>query len=221
MSTRPTLRSVRAAFTLIELLTVMVIIAILVGLLLTGIQVAKVMAHKADAKMAVTTISTAVRHYYTEYGKYPLGSHVPDPNSPSDVLFGDANISNRELFDILRNVGPDFSTPNPYNPKGIPFLESRIASDPIAPKSGFAPQDAGAIKKGAYVDPWGNEYRIAVDADGDNHITNLPYTDFQGTNSPEGGVAAFSLGKDGALGRNGDGAYRSGGSTSDDIISWQ
>jgi hypothetical protein len=77
------------------------------------------------------------------------------------------------------------------------------------------------VKKGSYVDPWGNEYRIAIDADGDSHITNLPYSDFQGGNSPAVGVAAFSLGKDGALGHKGDGAYRNGGSTSDDIISWQ
>jgi prepilin-type N-terminal cleavage/methylation domain-containing protein len=220
MSIRPSFRSA-AAFTLIELLTVMAIIAILVGLLLTGIQIAKDMAHKSEARVALAGITTAVRHYYTEYGKYPLGARVPDPNSPTDVLFGDSKISNRELFDILRNVGPDFSTPNPYNPKGIPFLESRIAADPNAPKSGFAPQDAGTVKKGSFVDPWGNEYRTAIDADGDNRITNLPYSDFQGNNAPAVGVAAFSIGKDGALGRKGDGAYRTGGTTSDDILSWQ
>jgi hypothetical protein len=34
-------------------------------------------------------------------------------------------------------------------------------------------------------------------------------------------VAVFSIGKDGLLGHKGDGTYRSGGSNSDDIITWQ
>lgn len=221
MNTSPVRRSACVGFTLIELLTVMTIIAILVGLLLVAIPVAKDMVNRAAAKDASGNIVTAVGAYYTDYGKYPLGDKRPDPNSPADVLFGDATISNQVLFDILRNVGPDFSTPNQYNPKGVPYMQSRVVSDPKSPKNGFATEDAGTVKNHSYVDPWGHEYRVAIDADNDYRISNLPYSDFQGDNAPRSNVVVFSIGKDGMLGNKGDGVYRKNGANSDDVISWQ
>lgn len=221
MNTSSARRSACVGFTLIELLTVMTIIAILVGLLLVVIPTVKDMVNRAAAKDAAGGIINAVANYYTDYGKYPLGDKKPDPNAPTDVLFGDATTSNQVLFDILRNVGPDFSTPNQYNPKGVPYMSSRIVSDPKVPRNGFATEDAGTVKKHSFVDPWGNEYRVAIDADNDYHITNLPYSDFQGANAPLNNVVVFSIGKDGMLGHKGDGVYRKNGTNSDDVISWQ
>jgi hypothetical protein len=54
-----------------------------------------------------------------------------------------------------------------------------------------------------------------------NTISNLPYKDFQSNYSPTVGVAVFSLGKDGAIGNNGDSLYKNGSIKSDDIVSWQ
>lgn len=221
MQTRCSHRFATAAFTLVELLTVIAIIGILVGMLLVAIPIAKQMIYKAEAKNAASGIVGAVTAYYTDYGKYPLGQKASDPNSLTDVLFGDSNTSNQVLFDILRNVGPDFSTPNQFNPKGTVYLTSRVVADPIRPRSGFATQDAGTVKMHSYVDPWGNEYRIAIDADGDNRISNLPYSDFQGANAPRVPVGVFSIGKDGAVGNKGDGIFRRNGTASDDIVSWQ
>jgi prepilin-type N-terminal cleavage/methylation domain-containing protein len=215
MNSLPRSRNFRAAFTLIELLTVITIIAILMGLLFPAIAIVKEQARKAQAKADVAGIAAAVKQYYTEYGKYPIGSQP----SGQDTLFGD-KVSNKELFDILRNITPAGGSAPNYNPRGIVFFEGRMASSPDAPRAGFVPSDAKTGTPGAFVDPWGQEYRIAIDSDYDNQLTNLPYTDFT-TNVPRTGVGVFSLGKDGKLGNNGDNAYRNGSTNSDDIITWQ
>jgi type II secretory pathway pseudopilin PulG len=206
------------------LLTVITIIAILMGLLFPAINIAKDQARKAEAKTAVTGVVAAVKQYYTEYGKYPLGD-LAQPSSPQDVIFGDSSTPNQKLFDILRNIGAAPGQPNQYNPRAIVFFDGKSASDAAAPKSGFATADGpNGATRGSYVDPWGYPYRICIDGDYDNKISNLPYTDFQNTSAPLTGVAAFSVGKDGKVGnaKNGDNMYRSAtGTNSDDIISWQ
>jgi prepilin-type N-terminal cleavage/methylation domain-containing protein len=228
MNYRPQPSSRIAAFTLVELLTVITIIAILMGLLFPAINVAKDQARKNEAKVAVTGIVTAVKQYYTEYGKYPLGAQA-QPGQPQDVMFGDGGNSNQILFDILRNISTTPGQPNTYNPRAIVFFEGKSVTDNTAPKSGFLTASGpNSMPKGAYIDPWGHEYRVAIDGDYDNVISNIPYNDFNtSTTYPQTGVAAFSLGKDGVLGKgsgsNGDGYYRNPttNTNSDDIISWQ
>ncbi len=222
MNYRPQPSTRTSAFTLIELLTVITIIAILMGLLFPAINVAKDQARKAEARTAVTGIATAVKQYYTEYGKYPLGDLGSSAN-PGDVMFGDDGANpNQKLFDILRNIGAVQGQPNQYNPRAIVFFDGKTAADLANPKSGFAQQDGpNGVTKNCFVDPWGYQYRIAIDADYDNKISNLQYTDFQNTTAPITGVCVFSVGKDGTLGHNNDKTYRSNGTNSDDIISWQ
>ncbi len=232
MNYRPQPQARHSAFTLVELLTVITIIAILMGLLFPAIGIAKDQARKAEARTAVTGIVTAVKQYYAEYGKYPLGA-AANPGSPQDVTFGDSSVpgvtgSNQQLFDILRNTNTTTQgQPNQYNPRAIVFFDGRAVADPANPKSGFATQDATNVKKNSFVDPWGKEYCVAIDGDYDNTIT-VPYNDFQTVDTkPKTGVAAFSLGKDGGIGKvqgsggQGDGYYRNNGTISDDIVSWQ
>ena len=67
-------------------------------------------------------------------------------------------------------------------------------------------------------------YVNTIDANYNNQIENLDYTDFQTTNAPMTGVCVYSLGKDGQLGStkpNTGSAYRMGSNVSDDIVSWQ
>ncbi|HSI11656.1 MAG TPA: type II secretion system protein [Chthoniobacter sp.] len=224
MNYRPQPLSRISAFTLVELLTVITIIAILMGLLFPAISIAKDQARKAEARTAVTGIVAAVKQYYTEYGKYPLGD-LANPASPTDVIYGDSSNSNQKLFDVLRNISSSPGQPNQYNPRAIVFFDGKTATDASAPKSGFATQDGpNGVTKGSFVDPWGYQYRICIDGDYDNKISNLPYGDFQADKAPLTGVAAFSVGKDGGVGnaKTGDNMYRSStGTNSDDIITWQ
>jgi prepilin-type N-terminal cleavage/methylation domain-containing protein len=222
-TTAPTSRS---AFTLIELLTVIAIIAILMGLLFPAIGTIKESARKTQAKNDVTNIVAAVKQYYTEYGKYPPVQEGAS-TSETDVIIGDeeagAVADNSALFNTLRSIAEGLNS-NPdykYNPRRIVFFEGKSATDPAAPRAGFADSQQ-AKKKGCFFDPWGKQYCVVIDTNYDNLIKlDEQYNDFGATNAPRVGVGAFSLGKDGKLGTKGDKTYRKGTTNSDDVISWQ
>src|SRR6266566_8287922 len=73
------------AFTLIELTVVMLIIATLAALLMTGASGAFDRARRTQAKNDVTQLVTAINAFYTEYGRYPV--NVPAGNT-TDAFFG-------------------------------------------------------------------------------------------------------------------------------------
>lgn len=200
-------------FTLVELLTVIAIIAILMGLLFPAISIVKEQARKAEAKTACTAIVAACKAYNTEYGKYPVLDKATA--TPADIWFGESAPSgnNSALFTTLRAKA--VGTPD-YNPRRIVFFEGKDASNPTTPKGGFAPN-------GIFYDPWGTQYNVIMDADYDNQITIVPHSDFKTTTTyPQNGCVAFSYGKDNIIGSlKSPGAYKTGSNTSDDVISWQ
>ena len=199
-------------FTLVELLTVIAIIAILMGLLFPAIGIVKEQARKAEAKTACSAIVAACKAYNTEYGKYPVLNNA----GTADLWFGDtkalsgaAPIDNITLFDALRARNQDPT--KDYNPRKIIFFEGKDASKDTL-KGGFGPT-------GAFYDPWGSQYNVILDANYDNQITIVPHSDFKTTTTyPQTGCVAFSYGKDNIFGSaKTNGAYKN----SDDVISWQ
>ncbi len=230
------------AFTLIELLTVISIIAILMGLLFPAIGLVKEQANKARAKNDVSNIVTAVRTYNVEYGKYPSiaeGGKSADPGGTiEDAMCGDeaagaeSGTPNSLLFNTLRAI-PEGINAEPIhgrNPKKIVFFEGRSVSNVAQPRGGFVDKEgAGASVKGSYFDPWGKQYTIILDQNY-NNIVNLKkqYSDFTDSAKDDTedtgirtGVAAFSMGKDNKLGTGGNKVFKSGNDTSDDVVSWQ
>ncbi len=221
----------REAFTLIELLTVIAIIAVLMGLLFPAVLSVKESARKTQAKNDAAQIVTAVKAYNTEYGMYPLQQpQLLAGQGGYDTVYGDpkAKYPNDQLFDVLRNVtnGANKDLVASMNPKQIVFFEGNLAKDAVHPKSGFASTSAKAangdtIKTGTFVDPWGNPYAVFIDASYDNSITSngggirwFYYVDQPDVNL---GAGACSLGKDGKWGTNGNGKLQG----SDDVATWQ
>ncbi len=190
------------AFTLIELLTVIAIIAVLMGLLFPAVTGAQQAAKKAQAKNDLVNITNAIKMFYTEYGRYPdVGS------AGSDTVVTSASV-NAELMNILRGIPSN----NPKNPRGIVFLDAPSAKRAgNRDLGGVVDRSGGQHPIGTFVDPWGHPYQIAFDYSYDNNITNQ-YTD-AGASTLRSGAIAWSLGKDG----NKQTALKA----SDDVISWQ
>ena len=244
MNTRTFRRCQTFAFTLIELLTVIAIIAILMALLFPAIGSVKETAKKTQAKADEKGIEAAVKAYYTEYAKYPTldvsGGAKANPDPDADSFVGDsaivssANIQydNNQLFNTLRNLtGEPNGTLHVTNPRQVVFFEGKSVSNPDQPKAGFLDNTtsgggANSAKKGCYFDPWGFQYTVVMDTNYDNSINiSKVYSDFpHPQSSPLVGVGAFSVGKDGQVGAPAQGItgmYRQGSKTADDILSWQ
>jgi prepilin-type N-terminal cleavage/methylation domain-containing protein len=183
-----------AAFTLIEMIAVMLIIATLVALFVGAASNAFDRARRAQAKNDVIQIVTAVNAFYTEYGKYPVPS-----GTTTDAFFGSGAapagctpIGNNDLlFNALRGLD------NTTNPRAIVFLSPGGAKNTIPPRGGIATDNR-------YYDPWGSQYAVAMDSDYNNQIgTANPYSDSDGsagTTPLRFGAVAYSFGKNGALG---------------------
>jgi prepilin-type N-terminal cleavage/methylation domain-containing protein len=221
------------AFTLIELLTVIAIIAILMGLLFPVMGVVKETAKKTQAKNEVVQIVSAVKLYYTEYGKYP----VYPTSTTTDITYGDPSTNaNNLLFDTLRNNNPTQDPAKTLNPRQISYIEASVAKDQTNPKSGIK------STTGVWYDPWGSPYNVALDGNYNGVVTAPAYTDLttnyttasdgSGDKGVATGVIVWSYGRNGMLGGDGAGATIPSGFTkeggtanqlsgSGDVVSWQ
>lgn len=222
-----------AAFTLIELLTVIAIIAVLMGLLFPALSGAKEQARRADAGTAVRNIVSACKSFYNDYGKFPPASGAldGDVNTSGAYSFGDTaagkcKVENSTLFDILRAISRGDNTNHALNKRQQKYIEMGKAKDAKNPRGGFCDGSEFTKSQGALMDPWGAQYCIVLDADGDGKIDmGTFYTDMAGdTNAIRVDAACFSMGKDNIRGAKGyEGKFRKPSSSEapDDIVSWQ
>ena len=192
------------AFTFIELLVTMTLIAILAGIAFPVIIGVLERARKTQAKNDLTQIVTAVNGYYTEYGKYPVATD--DSTLPS----------NADLFFTLRAVDAGVANAgNAANPRRIVFIQP---PDSKAGKKAGVDSVTTSPTFGAWFDPWGSQYQIRIDGTYDNQIAN-PYTADTGAGPDpvRQGAIGWSLGKDVA----GGSGNKNSGTSADDILSWQ
>jgi prepilin-type N-terminal cleavage/methylation domain-containing protein len=229
-----------SGFTLMELLVVIGIILILMGLVMAAIQMAKLSAQNLAAKEMTKQIEAAVSHYYTEYAKYPPLQPVdaPAPDGSKDQWVGDpamgAQVHNNALFFTLRAIPKGPNENDAANPRKIIFFTHNSAklSSAGKPRDGFFDRTIdGNIPPddlcGNLYDPWGREYGVIMDTNGDAHIDMQGiYIDFTGANRVSGKAplkptGAFSTGKDETLGKKGDRTYRTNSDKSDDAVSWE
>ena len=150
-----------SAFTLIELLIVIVIIAILASVAFPVTALVMEQARKAEAKNEVTNLVNAIKMYDLEYGKLPFQAGEGGESDLEMDTFQDNIIS------VLAGYNVDG-----LNPRLKPFYEGKTAknSDAQKPAGGLF----GSDEQLQLADPWGNEYFITIDSNYDNIIQDLP-----------------------------------------------
>ena len=153
-----------SAFTLIELLIVIVIIAILASVAFPVTALVMEQARKAEAKNEVSNLVNAIKMYELEYGKLPFQAGEGGESDLEMDTFQDNIIS------VLAGYNVDG-----LNPREKPFYEGKTAKNPDSEKP--AGGMFGSDEQLQLADPWGNEYYITIDSNYDNVIQDLPGSD--------------------------------------------
>jgi prepilin-type N-terminal cleavage/methylation domain-containing protein len=148
----------KSAFTLVELLMVMMVITILYCISLSVIRAVSRSAYKTAARAELKSIETAVKQYYAHYLVWP---YMPDGQDPERGQNADPTID-ATLAGILTGTYEGGSGDLEHNPDHIVFIE-------------FSRQDATGVP----YNPWGASgryekekclYHIDVDSDLDNYV---------------------------------------------------
>ncbi len=189
-----------SAFTLVEMLIVIAIIAILAALLLPVLAGARKAAQKKQAALEIGQIVGAIQQYDSVYGRFPVSSDAQAaaakgngdftygavfqtpaaPAQPCNLLDANYSMSNCEVIAILMNytnypngTGMTINTNYQKNPQQTLFLNAKM--------SGWDPSQKGLPVPGVgndlvYRDPWGNPYVISMDLNYDEQCQDAFYS---------------------------------------------
>jgi prepilin-type N-terminal cleavage/methylation domain-containing protein len=189
----------KSAFTLVELLTVIAIIAILTAMLLPVLSKGKLSALKTQARIQANDIATAIQAYDSAYGRFPISSAVQTAAGTNDFTYGGAVFANAIATGTLSTSDSIYTTDNSeviatlmnytnyLSPPYAPTINANYKKNSQktvflnAKMSGWVPGQAGTPSPGVgndlvYRDPWGNPYVISLDLNYDGQCQDALYS---------------------------------------------
>lgn len=140
----------RHDFTLVELLMAIGIIVILAAISIPTALSAIKKAETAKAQAEMTALVTALKNYESTYGFLPFHFKKSSNTSPAT----DGEVQPGDYTDFIRVLqGENLEIKGKkMNPRKLAFLEIQGNTN------------------GEYEDPWGNDYTVIIDGDGDGKI---------------------------------------------------
>lgn len=140
----------RHDFTLVELLMAIGIIVILAAISIPTALSAIKKAETAKAQAEMTALVTALKNYESTYGFLPFHFKKSSNTSPAT----DGEVQPGDYTDFIRVLqGENLEIKGKkMNPRKLAFLEIQGNTE------------------GEYEDPWGNDYTVVIDGDGDGKI---------------------------------------------------
>ena len=191
----------RCHFTLVELLTVIAVIAILAGIAIPVVVGMQSKGRETAARADMSAIKLALTQFKADYSIFPVAPAASDDTllraafnkDTSEHKDSDIDAMIAELTTIKTTPGtgnvPESVTSFTYNKKKRKYLDA--PAKPIAPN----PLVTGSAVF-SKLDPWGRRYNIALDTDYNNKLKLK--TAFLGTGSTEetivGDIAIYSYG---------------------------
>ncbi len=149
------------AFTLVELLVVIVIVAILASAVLPVSNLVMRKVRNLQARHSAIELRKAIGTYTTEYRRFP----VRETGLGGTDLETD---SGSKLMNVL--LGSDKEAgPGGLNTRRQSFFSGRKASDGAKPRNGVVYESGGG---GVLYDPWGNVYKLIIDTSRDERCTD-------------------------------------------------
>lgn len=140
----------RHDFTLVELLMAIGIIVILAAISIPTALSAIKKAETAKAQAEMTALVTALKNYESTYGFLPF--HFRKSSNTSPATDGEVQPGGySDFIKVLQGENLDIKG-RKMNPRKLAFLEIQ------------------GNTKGEYEDPWGNDYTVVIDGDGDGKI---------------------------------------------------
>ena len=183
-------------FTLVELLTVIAVIAILAGIAIPVVVGMQSKGRETSARADMNSIKMALTQFKADYSIWPVAPASTDTllrakfkSEDSGDKYKDSQNDSMIAELTTFNTAPKDNAPDPktsftYNTKRRKYLDA--PAKPVTPVAGGS---AGFMK----LDPWGRRYNIAIDTNYDKRLVLT--TDFLPTaETIVGDIAIYSYG---------------------------
>jgi len=194
------------AFTLVELLVVIVIISVLAGFLVPQLMVAYQDSINLKTRAVAMELKNGIQAFQADYGRFPVDS--ASATDADAVLVTDGSTT---VVDSLMGL-PASAGSQELNPRATRFSE-------FPPAKGNYSGVLTGTRPYALHDYWGRPFQVILDTNGDHQVENPDAKSSDPKVSMPGGkpvgaflpleVIVFSAGRDGVP------------HTADDVVSWR